>query len=181
MAQTSYQRGFTAAFAGQLGDMGQTYIRSLANADTVELSPGVFVKASAADACTNLSALTDKVAGITINTFAREPGINSVPAGTGAWAVGATLPVVDRGVVYVLSEEDMAVNDPVYTRVVSHVGVGTVMGAIRNDADTVGTDTCRRLKGARVFGATVTDPVSGLKITPVYFDAAVEYAISVSA
>jgi formylmethanofuran dehydrogenase subunit E-like metal-binding protein len=182
MPQTIYQRGFEVAFPGQLGETSDSYIRSLTNTDSANLPAGVFVKQPAVeDTATNLGALADIVAGVTVNVFAREPGVNAALSGAEAWVVGASMPVMDKGAIWVLSEEALAVNDTVYARVVAHVGVGIVLGAIRNDADTVGTDTCRRLKGARVLKATYNDPITSKLVTLIYFDAAVEYAASVGA
>lgn len=178
MAQSTYIRGYSAAFPGQLAEDTEPYLRSLTNAESsAAITPGVFVRHSAENAVTNLSAGTDEIAGVVVNSFAREPGVDSAIDG---WAAGTTVPVLDEGAVWVLSEEALAVGDPVHTRFVAHTGVGTVLGAIRNDVDTNGTATCRRVKGARVLAPTYTDVVTGKLITKIYFDASVEYAASVA-
>jgi hypothetical protein len=178
MAQTVYMRGYEAAFPGQLGETSDSYVRSLTNTDTTNLAAGIFVAQPAVEGTAkNLAAVGDVVAGVTLNVFAREPGVMSALSGSECWVVGASMAVLDEGAVWVLSEEALAVNDPVYARHTANGG-NTVIGAIRNDID---TDKCRRIKGARVLQATYTDPVTSKLVTLIYFDASVEYAVSIGA
>lgn len=71
---------------------------------------------------------------------------------SGGYADGDDVNVVQVGRVYVNAEEAVAKGAPVYVRYAA--GTGTLLGEVRNDADTA---TCALLPGAR-FGETISAP-----------------------
>jgi hypothetical protein len=166
MPQTSYNRGFSApSFAGALGDTGPQRVGSYLNNAGANLPAGVFVKFSAEATSTNLGASTDKIAGVVVNSAAHNP--NGLTGANDAILAGDTMNVLEEGAVWVRCEEAMAVGDSVFARFASGAG-GTVMGYVRNDADTA---SCMQLKGARVLV-----PATAAGICMVYFSASVQGA-----
>jgi hypothetical protein len=169
--QTVYQRGYTEAFPGQLGDTGPARVESLQLNQGAALPSGIFVAPSGDQTANLIAASTTPAAGILLNVFAREPGVNAPLSGITTWVDGATAPVLVEGAAWVVSEVAFAVNDPVFVRFAAGAG-GTQLGAIRKDADTA---SARRLKGARIVKAS-----TGAGVALVYFDAAVDFAAMVA-
>lgn len=167
MAQTSYSRSPSAsAFAGQLGDSGEHRIESWVADQGTDLPAGVAVTVKSEGKADLPAGLTEKLAGISLNSFARSPDDLT---GTAAIKDGATFDVLTEGAVWVVVEEAMAVTDNVYVRTAANTG--TQLGAFRNDADPAAgpVDTCRRVKGARVLIGS-----SGSGVALIYFSAAVD-------
>jgi hypothetical protein len=166
MPQTTYNRGFSApSFAGALGDTGPQRVGSYLNNAGANLPAGVFVKHSAESTATNMGASSDKIAGVVVNTAARNP--NGLTGANDAVLAGDTMNVLEEGTAWVRCEEAMAVGDPVFARYASGGG-GTVLGYVRNDAD---TSTCLQIKGARVLV-----PATAAGICMIYFSASVQGA-----
>lgn len=169
MSQTSYSRSFDGAFAGQLGDTGPKRSGTYINDQGADIPAGVFVAFKSESAQAKLCDLPadagDEIAGIALNSFARDPDSLT---GTAAIKSGNACNVLEWGSAYVVCEETMAVGDDVYTRITSDGGSNTVLGRIRNDSD---SGKCVKVPGARVlFGGTTTQPAL------IFFDAAVNRA-----
>ena len=145
--QTTYSRSPDAAFAGQLGDAGDTRIVSLKNDQGADIPAGVIVSRKAEGTCDLPAGATELMAGAVVNSFARNPNDLS---GTAAVKDQEQCNVLEEGAIWLLCEEAMAVLDDVYVRYASGSG-GSQLGAIRNDAD---TSTARQSKGIRVLRAT---------------------------
>ncbi len=137
--QTSYSRDPSAAFAGMLGDARPSVISSRANGESANVPAGIFMKQSSTEgAALLLTAATEKLAGIVLNTFARNPGDVSVTlSGTDAYATKVEMPILEEGSAWVVCEEAMAVADSVYVRFSANGAGKLVVGAIRNDSDGV--------------------------------------------
>lgn len=161
MAQTSYSN-MSKGFAGQLGDSDPgARLESNLNAEGAAIPAGVAVVQSAEGQIDLLDNSADKILGIVVNSFSRDPsatlsGIEAIPA-------GAVCDVLVRGAIRVHVEENVAVGDPVYARHTANGG-NTILGKFRNDADTA---SCVLVKGARFLtaGSTTQPPL-------VYFDVA---------
>jgi hypothetical protein len=78
------------------------------------------------------------------------------------YAADTVVPVQNDGDIWVVCEEAMALTDDVYVRWVT--GTGTQLGAVRNDADTSGTDRAALLPNARVVKASTGAGVVLLRI-----------------
>ena len=166
IAQTSYARAFNAAFAGQLGDsdLSRRIVGSL-NAAGAAVSAGIgVIESTTADEFTLPSdAGTDNnLAGVVLNTFARNPGDQSVQlAGTTAIVNGGMANLLTRGAVWVSKETGaIAMGDLVYLRYTA--AGGAVAGQFSNTSDG-GKNVV--LKGARWLAAAASgDAVALLEI-----------------
>lgn len=122
---------------------------------TPATSGGLFVCRDAADdkckAPTSASEVQDTGFGFVVFDAASAPADGA----TADYDAGQTVPVMSWGRMWVQSEEAMAIGDAVYVRYSANGG-NTVLGKIRNDAD---TSHCALLSGARVIQAsTSTNP-----------------------
>ena len=164
MAQTSYCRIFTNAFAGQLGDSGPSRVGSYVNDQGADIPAGCMVSHKAEGTADLPAGGSEILAGVVLNSFARNPDDLT---GTAAITAGDSMNVLEEGAVWVSCEEAMAVGDAVYVRHTAGAG-GSVLGLIRNDADTA---SCRQVKGARVLV-----PSTAAGICMIYFSAAADRA-----
>jgi len=169
MSQTTYSRSFSGAFSGQLGDTGPRRLGTYVNDQGADIPSGVFVAFKSESGqykkCDLPADAGDTIAGIVVNSFARDPDSLT---GEAAIKSGAACNVAEWGRVYMAVEETMAVGDSVYCRITSDGGSNTQLGKIRNDSD---SGKCVLVPGARVlFGGTTTQPAL------VEFDAAVNWA-----
>lgn len=162
MSQTSYSRTQTTAFAGQLGDAGPHRISGFVNDQGADIPAGCFVSLKAEGTCDLPAGATEILAGIVLNSFARDPDNLT---GTAAVQAGDVAPVLEEGAAWVRCEEAMAVTDNVFVRHAAGAG-GSVLGLVRNDADTA---SARRVTGARVL-----IPATAAGICLVYFSAAAD-------
>lgn len=144
--QTTYSRAPDAAFAGQLGDAGDTRIVSLKNDQGADIPAGVIVSRKAEGTADLPAGATELMAGAVVNSFARNPNDLS---GTAAVKDQEQFNCLEEGAIWLLCEEAMAITDDVFVRHAS--GTGTQLGAIRNDID---SNTARQSKGIRVLRAT---------------------------
>ena len=78
---------------------------------------------------------------------------------TNDYASGTVVPVANKGDIWAVCEEAMAVTDDVYVR--RGTGTGSQLGAVRNDADTA---TCTLLPNVRVVTASSGAGVVKLRI-----------------
>jgi hypothetical protein len=153
--QTSYNRVFTQAFAGMLSDPGPHRIETFLNDEATDIPAGIFVGEEAGTAggqkAKLLVSTTYPVAGVVVNSAARNPGDIATAAlsGTAAIRAGKQFNVMAEGAVWVLCEEVVAVGDTVYARHTAN-GPLTQKGAIRNDSD---SSNCVEVKGARIIDA----------------------------
>ncbi len=139
--QTSYSTNFGAAIAGQLAE--NTHVSSLKNDQAATIPAGVGVSLKAAGTADLPAGATEKLAGVVVNSYARNP--NDL-TGTGAILDQDMMNVLDEGAIYVVTEETIAVTDSVYMRHTANGAGKLQLGAFRNDADgvaqvTTGTPT----------------------------------------
>ncbi len=170
MSQTTYERQFSGAFSGQLGDTGPKRSGTYVNDQGADIPSGVFVafksETSQAKKCDLPADAGDELAGIVLNSFARDPDNLT---GVAAVKSGAACNVLEWGSAFMAVEESMAVGDDVYCRITSDGGSNTQLGKIRNDSD---SGKCVKVPGARVmFGGTTSQPAL------IFFDAAVNRAV----
>lgn len=168
--QTSYNRYYDAAFAGQLGDSGPHRIEAKTNSETANVPAGIFVVEGATEGTFKLPALsTDKLAGVIANTFARNPGDQSVSlSGTDAIMPNGSANLMCEGAIWVVCEEAMAIGDDVYFRYSANGAGKLQLGAVRNDAD---SSHARKATGARVLISS-----SGAGVCLVYVSVAADRA-----
>jgi hypothetical protein len=102
---------------------------------TVDIPFGAFVYESAEGKCA-LPTATGNVTGVRGGVAMRDP---SLASGVG-YKVGDPVRVLLKGRVFVLNEEAVTFDDPVFVRHASGAG-GTQLGAFRDDADTATAST----------------------------------------
>lgn len=137
-AQTSYSRNPSAAFAGMLGDSRNHVISSRLNGESSNVPAGVFMAQGTEGKAASLAAATDKLCGIVLNSFARNPGDSALSlSGTEAYGPKAIMPICEEGPVWVVCEEAMAIGDDVYVRYSTNGTGKLIVGAVRNDPDGV--------------------------------------------
>ena len=129
--QTSYDRAPSGQLAGEYE--GDARIESMLNDEGSDIEPGLGVALKSAGKIELVDALTDKVYGITLLSFARNPDNVTSP---NTILNGAMCNIGTDGVFYVVTEETVAAGDPVYCRHTSKGG-NTVLGRFRNDLDGV--------------------------------------------
>lgn len=133
--QTSYTTNQPIAFPGLKGDATLSVVETRINAEgSAEIPFGVFVVkgGSVGDpGCVLPTASTVKlVLGPVVHSHAYSKGING-ELGTSGLKPKAVLNILVKGRIWVLSETDAAVGDPVFVRYASGAG-GTQLGAVRN-------------------------------------------------
>lgn len=164
MAQTSYSRGpATVGFAGMIG-APNALVFSFINDQGANIPAGVFLSHKAEGTADLVAGASERLAGVAVNSFARNP--NDLTS-TAAITAGDSMDVLTEGFIWVRCEEAMAVNDPVYIRHTANGG-NTQLGAVRNDADTT---TARLCKGARVM-----TPSTGAGIVLLFVSVAADTA-----
>lgn len=154
MSQTSYPTTITSAIAGLLaGSLYNSEIASVKNDSGGALPFGIGLKTGAnkGDAVVPPSGSGDKIRGIAMF----EQGLNNIGLAAASPATAGILDqvqfnMIERGRVWVISEEAVDVDSPVYCRYASGAG-GTQLGAFRASAD---TSTAFLVKGARYLTKT---------------------------
>ncbi len=132
--QTAYALEHEEGFVGQCADLQLTNIlsRSVEGAES-DFGLGV-VRGTADDQCILASATGGSFVGITVRTLA---GIADT-AGDRKYQVGESANLIDEGVIYAICEDGCVPGDDVFFR--HTTGTGTVIGALRTDADTATAD-----------------------------------------
>lgn len=149
MVQTSYSIDQAVAVEGLLGDLSPKQCRSYSATQVlpfgrlVSLSgtAGLEAKLPAASADVTATAL-----GVTV--FSHDQ-VN----GQGGYPVDAVANVLRKGTIYVLVEEAVNAEDPVFVRFAAGAG-GTNLGAFRKSADTA---TAVALPGAKYLTSAAAD------------------------
>lgn len=141
MAQLSYSSDLSRAYAGQVADGGEKDVISAMNATGSAISFGVFVVMGTNPGEAKLPStgtdIGNKTLGVSVQVTAQEP--------TSGHADEEVFPVLNKGRVWCLAEETLAQGDAVYVRHTAGAG-GSVMGLIRNDADTASAGLLSRAK-----------------------------------
>jgi hypothetical protein len=165
--QLTYQRDYNLPSAGSPYDGDDNRSSARINGESVAIPVGIAVKEDSTDGKIKLlSAGGDRVAGILINSYARNP--NNL-TGTQAFAAGDSLNMLERGALWVATEQDVALTDPVFVRHTSDGGSNTQPGTFRKDAD---SGRAQLLKGARWVRAG-----SAGGSAAIYFDSGIENAL----
>jgi hypothetical protein len=154
MSQTSYPTTITAAIAGLLaGSLYNAEIASAKNDSGGAIPFGIGLKTgpNKGDAVVPPSGAGDKLRGISMF----EQGLNNIGLASASPATAGILDqvefnLVERGRVWVIAEEAVDVDSPVYCRYAAGAG-GTQLGAFRASADTA---TAALVKGARYLSKT---------------------------
>lgn len=169
LPQTSYSRYHNGATPGTRADSNGGQHESYLNDEGSDIPCGIFVALKSEEKVDLVDATGDVLAGVVVNSFARDPesltGDNAVKA-------GAMMPVLAEGAIYMHCEQVVTVTDPVYVRF-SATG-SQKLGAVRKDDD---TGTARLVLGARFTqGGGVTSTGGDAPI--VYFSRAADAAAS---
>lgn len=166
--QTSYNINFAGAFAGMIGnEPSGVRVDSFYNGDAGNIPAGIFLAQGTTDQKAILlvaaSGAGGKIAGVSVNTFSRDPGNTgaSLSGSTDAYLPGASLPLLTQGQIWVTSESAFALGDDVYVRHTANGGL-TQKGAVTSGAGT--TTGCRKLTGARVVYASTAAGVVLLEV-----------------
>ena len=132
--QTAYVNEHIEGFVGQYADLQLTNVISR-SVETAEVDFGLaVVRGTADDQCILPSATGQSFVGITARTIAG----TADTAGDRKYQVGETANLLDEGVIYAICEDGCIPGDDVFFRHTS--GTGTVIGALRTDADTASAD-----------------------------------------
>lgn len=164
MAQTTYSNSFVSGLAGQQGDAGPARVESFINDEGSAIPCGIGVSLKSEGKVEEIDAISDTLAGIVLNRYARNQSSDLV--GADAIENGAVCNVLTHGAARVAVEEAVAPGDPVYVRVTSDGGSNTQLGKFRNDSDSA---RCKLVKGARFLssGSASSPPL-------MFFDASLE-------
>lgn len=132
--QTSYAAEHIPGFVGQYADLqlSNVFSRSVETA-AVDFGLAV-VRGTADDQCILPSATGQSFLGITGRTIAG----TADTAGDRKYQVGESANILDEGLIYAICEDGCTQGDPVFFR--HTTGTGTVIGALRTDADTATAD-----------------------------------------
>ncbi len=134
MVQTSYDSEHAEGFVGQFADLQLTNVFSR-SVETAEIDFGLaVVRGTADDQCILPSATGQSFLGITARTIAG----TADTAGDRKYQVGESANILDEGVIYAICEDGCVPGDDVFFR--HTTGTGTVIGALRTDADTATAD-----------------------------------------
>lgn len=132
--QTSYELEHAEGFVGQFADLQLTNVFSR-SVETAEIDFGLaVVRGTADDQCILPSATGQSFLGITARTIAG----TADTAGDRKYQPNESANILDEGVIYAICEDGCTQGDPVYFR--HTTGTGTVIGALRTDADTATAD-----------------------------------------
>lgn len=149
MSQTVYNEKPTVAMPGMIADnTDNCRIRTAKMVEAGGAPFGIFVtKGANAGEVEYPNALGDKICGLLVHTHHIDR--TNLAAGMDI-NVNDIVPVAEEGRFYALIEEDMVEDDPVYVRVTANGAGKLQLGAVRNDVDNNGADTCVILKGASI-------------------------------
>jgi hypothetical protein len=133
--QTTYSRDYNDRVVGQPGDSGFQKRASKLNNEGAALPAGVAVTENAEGKCDLVDASTDKIAGIVINDYSRDP--NGLSGSADAYADAKMFPMLEEGSIMVVVDQTVAVGDDVYVRHTANGSGKLQLGAFRKDADGV--------------------------------------------
>jgi hypothetical protein len=159
--QTSQAQSLTAARAGMLHQpsaanvIGEKFVNAA-------VSGGQFVTRNAADDKAKLPTSAAMVQTTGLGFVVLDTSWAPVDGATTDYDASTSIPVMSRGYLYAYGEEAMALGDAVYVRITSDGGTNTVLGRVRNDAD---TGRC-----VQVFNARVEEASSGAGPVLIYVD-----------
>jgi len=162
MGQTAWTKDIVRGRAGlpvdlQTAEHGDVVTRR--NESATAIFPGLFVaKGTGDDQVIPPTAAAD-VVGLAVDMNARERIRGSVA--TDGYVQNSILPVAKNYRWYVVSEEAVSPSDTVYVRVAAGAG-GTVLGAVRNDADTASAEA---LTGAKFVETTTAAGIVAVEIS----------------
>ena len=134
MVQNSYDLEHAEGFVGQFADLQLTNVISR-SVETAEIDFGLaVVRGTADDQCILPSATGQSFLGITARTIAGDADT----AGDRKYQVNESANILDEGVIYAICEDGCSPGDDVFFR--HTTGTGSVIGALRTDADTATAD-----------------------------------------
>lgn len=167
--QTTYDRAYGAPFQGSPANTALKQDASLLNSNAGDMPAGIAVKLASEGKADLMGAASDVIAGISLNTTARDPGNGgTVLSGDNAIRAGDMFNAREFGATYVLPEQTVTPTDPVFVRFTSDGGSNTQVGKFRKDAD---SGRARLVQGARwMTGGSTTSPCM------LHFDANAEQA-----
>lgn len=131
--QTAYTNEHIPGFVGQYGDLETSNILSRSAEVVLDFGLAV-VRGTADDQCKLATATGGSFLGITGRTIAG----TADTAGDRKYQVGESVNILDLGTIYAICEDGCTQGDPVYFR--HTAGTGSVIGALRTDADTATAD-----------------------------------------
>lgn len=132
--QDSYDSVHAEGFVGQFADLQLTNVFSR-SVETAEIDFGLaVVRGTADDQCILPSTTGQFFLGITARTIAG----TADTAGDRKYQPNESANILDEGVIYAICEDGCTPGDVVYFR--HTTGTGTVIGALRTDADTASAD-----------------------------------------
>lgn len=144
MPQTTYNLTPPRGIEGQIADLAERRVESLASEEVAAVPFGRGVKiGTAQDQFLLPAALVDKVRGFLIHTYSRE---DLTAAGL---VTGEVASVLRQGTFYALPEANVSKGDPVFVRVTAHAALNEP-GRLRADVDNDGVnDTAVAVAGAQ--------------------------------
>lgn len=156
MGQTSYAIAPTAAHRGMLYDTSDHVVRTCrVNAGSARPFGTFVIEGGAANALegdvTVLADANSKPAGVLLHThdIRQDPSTTALVAGVDVPDL-SIVPLLEKGKIHVMIEEDVAAGDPVYARHTANGAGKLVIGACRNDID---VDKAILIKGAKFIAA----------------------------
>lgn len=153
MSQTSYSVNHGRAYEGTRGDSRPMTVWPARNTSAGQLDYGraVIYNGAATNVqdvmpVTVLSGTGQTVRGFVLADLAHEPQTTGV-------AVGERVNLLTKGTIWMMTEQDVTQNDPVFIRhtVAGATGTSPAVGKVRKDADTAKADaltTCRFMSSA---------------------------------
>lgn len=145
--QTTYDRSYGAPFQGSPANTALKQDVSMLNDNVGDMPAGIAVKLKSEGKADLTAAASDVLAGITLNTTARDPGNGgSTLTGDNAIRAGNMMNVREFGAVFVLPEQTVTPADPVFVRFTSDGGSNIQVGKFRKDSD---AGRARLVRGAR--------------------------------
>jgi hypothetical protein len=171
MSQTTYANTFSGLFSGSVADTAPSRKGTWINGEGADIPAGIFVAFKSESGQYKSAELPDaeddRIIGIVINSFARNPNDLS---GIAAVKDGAVMNVMEEGAVMMATEQTIGPADPVFCRITSDGGDNTQLGKLRKDSD---SGRAILVPGAHVlFGGTTSQAAA------VYFSAAVNLSSS---
>jgi hypothetical protein len=133
--QLTYSRGYNDRVVGKPSDSGFKQRTSKLNNEGAEIPAGVAMVENAEGKCDLFDAASDRIAGVVINDYSRDP--NGLSGNAAAYADAKMFPLMEEGGLMVVVDQDVATTDPVYVR---HTANGTgklQLGSFRKDSDGV--------------------------------------------
>lgn len=138
--QTTYTVDHVRALAGEFVDSQRDSMK-ISKVALAAIDFGLFVAKRAADAaetCRAPGATGDvTTSGLLLGVAMKDQTRRTATGGasTSGYAIDDLVTIARKGVIWVTCEEAMAIGDSVFVRFAAGAG-GTVLGAVRNDADT---------------------------------------------